>query len=163
MNRSGTIYGPGVLADVLNFKKTLVGPHAQAVTRRLILSERCYSCDVFVEFTATAQGDHLIPKSKGGSLGLENFGPMDPRCNALKSNHDLMDWWARMGKSLADLNNDVMVQYARQKYRWAADRGLLNQPWDRREAESLYLLLKQFAIQLPSDSHREQFYLIAEV
>ena len=150
-------YGPALLTDLPAFRKTLAGPYGRGTVGRLIELAECYSCGVPVPFKASSDGDHIIPKADGGPLGYENFAPMCVKCNSRKGSLDLMHWWAKRNKTLWDLNNDVLLQYSRQKFLQLIDRGSLDHP----ASSSTELLLGQFGVTLPTPEHTAAFKAIA--
>jgi 5-methylcytosine-specific restriction endonuclease McrA len=149
-------YGPALLTDLPAFRKTLVGPYGRGTVGRLIELAECYSCGVPVPFKASSDGDHIIPKADGGPLGYENFAPMCVKCNSRKGSLDLMHWWAKRNKTLWDLNNDVLLQYSRQKFVQLVHRGLLEDP----ASAPVEFLLGQFATTLPTLAHTDAFNAI---
>ena len=153
----GQPYDPGYFTNpkrLEGFEKTLKRS-GRTVLLRLANLHRCYSCDEPVN--PLADGDHVIPKCEGGPDGIQNFAPMCPYCNSRKGKFDLMYWWwAKKGKTLLDLNPDVIVVYVRGKYTQLLERGTLEEQPDA----ATELLLGHFATTLPTLAHRDAFKAI---
>ena len=123
--KDGTWYGAGLLRHIEGFDTTLENP-TWDVGLRLARMQECYSCGAQIQFAG--DGDHLIPKSKGGSHDLSNYAPMCHRCNSKKGNKDLMEWWADQGRPLEELHVDVMVAYVRVSFKLLLESGTLDSP-----------------------------------
>ena len=149
-------YGPALLTNLPAFRKTLAGPYGRGTVGRLIELAECYSCGVPVPFKAGSDGDHIIPKADGGPLGYENFAPMCVKCNSRKGILDLMHWCAKRNKTLWNLNNEVLLQYSRQKFVQLVHRGVLEDP----ASAPVEFLLGQFATTLPTLAHTDAFKAI---
>jgi hypothetical protein len=78
---------------------------------RLARSRTCVGCGS--EASENSEGDHIVPVSRGGPPGAENYIPMCKRCNSSKGTRDLLEWWHLKGKSAADLPVDVLMAYSR--------------------------------------------------
>ena len=90
---AGIQCSPSIFTNLSTLHKTVIGPYGQRTNRRLILLKTCYSCGADVPFTETSEGDHVVAKSQGGSLGIDDFAPICPTCNSEKGSFNLLYWW----------------------------------------------------------------------
>ena len=148
--KNGTWYGAALLRRLEGFDTTLKNP-SRKVALRLANMHVCYSCGIHT--APTGDGDHLIPKSKGGPHDLSNYAPMCSRCNSKKGSRDLMEWWAGEGRPLAELHVDVVVAFARVSFNLLSGSGLM----DSLAPGCLVDLLNEFAESLPSSQHTKAF------
>ena len=111
---------------------------------RLTRMLNCYSCGA--EVSLGGQGDHIIPRVKGGLHDVSNFAPMCSKCNSKKGAKDLMEWWLETGRPLQALHEDFIVAYCRVQYRYLSNRGILESP----VPSDLIRLLDSFGESLPS-------------
>jgi hypothetical protein len=149
---------PRLFSDMSALHKTVIGPYSQGTVRRLICLQKCYSCGIDAPFTQTANGDHVVAKSQGGSLGIDNFAPMCRSCNSQKGTFDLLYWWGeRKRRTLEELNDDVIVVYIRQKYLLYERNGCLDDKLEGRDGFASKYLLWKFGQNLPTSAHTEAF------
>ncbi len=86
-----------------------------------LANQPCIACGE--PLAANSAGDHIIPRSRGGPAGAENYLPLcngaPRRCNSSKGVKDLLEWWTvRLERAVPELPNDVICAYARLKYQW---------------------------------------------
>lgn len=69
------------------------GREAQRLTALCLAAKgtRCHLCDQDGADTA----DHIVPRSKGGTDGLDNLAPAHGSCNYARGDLDLSEWFAR--------------------------------------------------------------------
>lgn len=155
---AGIQCSPSIFTNLSALHKTVIGPYGQRTNRRLILLKTCYSCGADVPFTETSEGDHVVAKSQGGSLGIDDFAPMCPTCNSEKGSFDLLYWWGeRKHRTLEELNDDVMVVYIRQKYLVDERNGSLDNKLEGRDGFAAEHLLWKFGQNLPTSEHTAAF------
>lgn len=99
--KDGNWYGASLLRRVESFDNTLKNP-SRKLTLRLTRMLNCYSCGA--EVSLGGQGDHIIPRVKGGLHDVSNFAPMCSKCNSKKGAKDLMEWWLETGRPLQALH-----------------------------------------------------------
>jgi len=148
--KDGRWYGPKRFQEFEALDTTLKDSGRKTFLR-LANMHRCYACGAPVN--PLADGDHVIPKSKGGASGAENFAPMCAKCNSSKGSKDMLEWWAVQGKTLELLNPDVMVVFVRIMYFLLSENGLLDTP---APGPTTYLL-DRFAASLPTQQHIDAF------
>jgi len=120
------------------------------VTLRMV-GQPCIRCGGALSSNST--GDHIISKAQGGADGAENYLPLCGRCNSSKGTKDLLTWWVSfLGRSPADLSDDVLCAYARLLYRWHSDRCSL----DEDAIDSVWTAAHDLIMALPP-SEREYF------
>jgi hypothetical protein len=71
-------------------------------------------------------GHHLIPTYKGGPNSVENYSSLCRPCNSSKGTKDMVEWWISKGKTIDQLDLDVVVAYARFVYRMMGEATLLS-------------------------------------
>ena len=154
VNGRGKIPSPGFFRNVVPFESAL---HSNDRTNVLRLANLhcCYACNRPVNPFAT--GDHIIPKSIGGSHGAENYGPMCTKCNSSKGTRDALEWLAgRKSFNLQTMNLEILITYTRQMFVMVSGQrqlgDLVNGPKD--------FLIRQFASTLPTPEHRDAFWAI---
>lgn len=87
----------------------------------------CIVCGEALSENST--GDHIIPLSKGGPAGAQNYLPLCKSHNSSKGARDLFDWWqTRQGREVRELSPDVICCYSRLLYQWCAERKMLEWP-----------------------------------
>jgi hypothetical protein len=106
--KDGKPYGPGFFAK-RDWEGALVWPNRR-VALRLGRLGKCIRCATPV---GDLSGDHIIPTSKGGPLGAENYMPLCRSCNASKGDRDLLDWWYKSDRWATELPDDVIIAYCR--------------------------------------------------
>jgi len=145
--KDGRPYAPGYFAR-RNWVETLDVSENRRVSIRLSRHTECVACGQAMNASST--GDHIIPRSKDGPRGAQNYLPLCGNCNPSKGTRDLIEWWHGRGRSVRELPLDVVVAYARLTWQWHRDRGTLISaaPAWLAAAASSYL------DSLPSDAHR---------
>jgi HNH endonuclease len=144
--KDGRPYGPGYFA-----KRDWLGAlkwENRRVSVRLGRMTTCVGCGSPMPEGST--GDHIVPLSKGGPSGAQNYLPLCRSCNASKGARDLLEWWLGRGRDVGELPLDVIVAYVRLTYCWYRDRGELD------AAPPFYLATAavRYLDQLPSSAHR---------
>ena len=112
VTKDGLPYGPGFFAT-RRWLETL-GDENRRVSVRLARISCCLACPTALGADST--GDHLMPLSRGGPVGAQNYVPLCRACNASKGAKDFLGWWQARGRSVTELPNDVVVAYARLRY-----------------------------------------------
>ena len=150
--RDGKPYGAGFFANRDWFGA--LERENRRVSMRLVRYGRCLFCDEPVSDEST--GDHIIPKSRGGVTGLQNYLPLCRSHNSSKGDNDLLIWWFSKGKTMSSLHPDAVIAYARLTFQHSVE-GWASKPAE----EHLVTALEQFGILLPSNNHRDAVARIA--
>jgi hypothetical protein len=88
---SGRPYGPAYFT-----KRDWLGALAWENRRVSIRLSRCSACiGCGNNLPADSTGDHIVPISRGGPQGAQNYLPLCRSCNSRKGSRDLFDWWHR--------------------------------------------------------------------
>ncbi len=109
VEESGKAYGPGLIRR-RNWVRGVQEQENRRVSLRLSKMP-CIKCGTVL--SASSTGDHIVPLTKGGPAGAQNYLPLCGKCNASKGSLDLLFWWQKQGRSVADLPHDVICAYAR--------------------------------------------------
>ena len=112
-------YGPGWFLNTKYWAGALVNKNRK-VALRLGRLNNCIRCDCVLSPNST--GDHVIPLSKGGIPGAENYLPLCFPCNKRKRTQDLMEWLIFEGVDIATLHHDVLCLYCRLTYQWMVEK-----------------------------------------
>ena len=99
VTKDGLPYGPGFFAT-RRWLETL-GDENRRVSVRLARISCCLACPTALG--ADSMGDHLLPLSRGGPVGAQNYVPLCRSCNASKGAKDFLGWWQSRGRSVAEL------------------------------------------------------------
>jgi hypothetical protein len=143
---SGRPYRPAYFT-----KRDWLGALAWENRRVSIRLSRCSACiGCGNNLPADSTGDHIVPISRGGPQGAQNYLPLCRSCNSRKGSRDLFDWWHRQKRGVYELPADVIVAYARLTFCWYRDRGQLDNEAPPFLAESAMHYLDS----LPSSAHR---------
>jgi hypothetical protein len=118
------MYGPGWFGRT-DWAKSLRSPNRN-VSLRLSQLHACIFCGKATAPNST--GDHIIPTSKGGPQGAENYLPLCRSHNASKGDRDLLEWWQSKGRLVAELPDDVICAYARLMWQMLEQRNQLDDP-----------------------------------
>ena len=117
VDKKGQHYGLGQLVKAFGWASSTLASENRNVVRRPILENKCVACGNAPSTNST--GDHLIALSKGGPQSIENHAPFCRSCNSSKGDKDLLEWWFVVkGRSLLDLNIDVLTAYLRMAHRY---------------------------------------------
>lgn len=107
--QDGRPYGPGWFRT-RDWVKGLESENRR-VSMRLSRMGTCIFCGA--QLPAGSTGDHIVPLSKGGPQGAQNYLPLCRNDNSSKGDRDLLEWWQSKGRSVAELPDDVICAYAR--------------------------------------------------
>ncbi len=107
--KDGRPYGPGFFAK----RDWIAGVRAdnRKVSLRLARLGSCVRCSTAL--SANSSGDHLVPLADGGPNGAHNYIPLCRSCNASKGRRDFLWWWANSGRSVTEVDADVLTSYSR--------------------------------------------------
>ena len=86
----------------------------------------CVVCENPLPKTTT--GDHLIPKSRGGKIGLPNWIALCRSCNSSKGNKDFIEWLTSKGWKLEQMPLDILCMYSRLNYQLYQATNALDAP-----------------------------------
>jgi hypothetical protein len=126
-------------------------PTTRRAALRLARLQFCIGCGENV--AVDSEGDHIIPVSRGGPAGLENYIPMCRSCNASKGNRDLFEWWLDKERSFAAMHPDAVTAYCRLMLPRLSYERTLHKP----APPALMAALGQLAASLP-DEHRRALW-----
>lgn len=73
------------------------------------MNGRCYYCGNQITIDNMTV-DHVVPKSKGGSLSIHNCSPSCKRCNELKANGTIKEMRDKIEDSLSALRKNREFQ-----------------------------------------------------
>lgn len=146
--KEGCPYGPGYFHGRRMEFTGALGRPSRTGPRVFARTDRCVGCGS--PTTEDSAGDHIIPRSDGGSDSAENYLPMCRSCNSSKGRRDLLQWWDAKGRYPISLGLHLLVSYSRLKFQWIWTKG------DPR-AEAPGYLRRQVALlleELPSYAHQ---------
>lgn len=142
----GRPYGPGYFYG--RQWRPALSQENRRVSLRLARSSSCIACGGAL--TAQSTGDHIIPTSRGGPQGAQNYLPLCRSCNSSKSDTDLFTWWRQKGRLFIDLDRDVVCAYVRLRYQSSTSEQLEG------EADSVVVeAVAELLSALPSSRHQD--------
>lgn len=145
-DRSGKVYGPGFFGR-RDFRGNLSHENRR-VAIDLIAMGTCLACGEPVPSSTT--GDHIVPVSRGGPSGAQNYAPLCRSHNSSKGPRDFMDWWYSMGRRSTELPVRFLIAYARLKHQQCLREGTLQAD----APASLSDAVADLMASLPTPSHR---------
>jgi len=154
LSKDGRPYGPGFF-DKRNWIAG-VRQDNRKVSLRLARLDACVRCNR--PLSQDSSGDHLVPLADGGPMGAHNYIPLCRSCNASKGRRDFLVWWARSGRSVAELPADVLASYSRLVFQARAAAGAL----DDNAPEALVNAVDELLLLLPGDPHRARARSVAK-